>query len=474
MPPSPELNSEGPLRITVSADGNALTEGAELISVTVRRAINTVPTATLVFRDGDMPQQTFPLSDGATFRPGARIKLSAGYGDGEPTIIFCGIVVRHSLKISGANDARLVVECYDETVKMTMGRRSTLYENQTDAQAISTLLGVNGLEATVASTPRAHPGLVQHYCTDWDFMVARAEASGCVVIVDDGKVTVGPPVVGGEPALSVTYGTDLIEFQADLDARHQHATVTTQAWDMKTQAVQLSTEARPNDLTNQGNLNGAKLAQVLDRRPAFLQTGAPWSKEALDGWAKAQQLKTSLSRLRGRMRFQGSALARVGGLVKLQGVGERFNGSVWVTGLTHQIQEGNWFTDAEFGAPAQWSTEQADVVAPAASGLILGIEGLHIGVVLKLDADPAGEHRILVQVPSANIDRVWARLLQLHASNAFGAYFLPEVGDEVLLGWFNNDPDFPVVLGSLYSSKRAPPYALAAGNDIKAMVTRCG
>jgi Rhs element Vgr protein len=421
-----------------------------------------------------MSQQTFPLSDAATFRPGARIKLRAGYGDSEQTTIFSGIVVRHGLKIAGANDAQLVVECYDETVKMTIGRKSALYESQTDGEAILTLLSANGLVATVASTAVAHPALVQHYCTDRDFMVARAEASGCVVVVDDGKVTVGPPVVSGEPELSVTYGMDLIEFQAELDARHQCANVTAQAWDAKTQAVLLSGEAQPNDLTDQGNLNGATLAQVLGRRPASLQTGAPWPKEALDGWAKAQQLKTGLSRLRGRLRFRGSALAKVGGLVKLQGVGERFNGSVLVTGLTHQVQDGHWVTDAEFGAPAQWFTERADIVAPAASGLIPGIEGLHVGVVLKLDADPAGEHRIQVQVPSANIDRVWARLLQLHASNAFGAFFLPEVGDEVLLGWLNNDPDFPVVLGSLYSSKRAPPHALAADNDVKATVMRCG
>ena len=41
-----------------------------------------------------------------------------------------------------------------------------------------------------------------------------------------------------------------------------------------------------------------------------------------------------------------------------------------------------------------------------------------------------------------------------------------------LLGFFNNDPTHPVILGSLYSSKRAPPYALEAENNTKAIVTR--
>jgi len=50
---------------------------------------------------------------------------------------------------------------------------------------------------------------------------------------------------------------------------------------------------------------------------------------------------------------------------------------------------------------------------------------------------------------------------------------VPEIGDEVVVGFFNHDPSHPVVLGSLYSSRNKPAYALAARNDTKALVTRC-
>jgi uncharacterized protein involved in type VI secretion and phage assembly len=63
--------------------------------------------------------------------------------------------------------------------------------------------------------------------------------------------------------------------------------------------------------------------------------------------------------------------------------------------------------------------------------------------------------------------------MQFHASAEFGAFFLPEIGDEVVLAFFNNDPSGPVVLGSLYSSKRKPPYELVQDNHKKAIVTRC-
>ena len=472
MAASPLDNSEGPVRVVVTSEGSPVPDAAELISVTVRRSINQVPRTTLVFADGDMPEQKFPLSDGAHFKPGAAIVIKAGYGDSE-TQIFSGIVVRHGLSIAGGNDSRLVVECRDKAVKMTVGRKNTQHIDKTDADVISLLIKGHGLAATVSDAAIVHPELIQHYCTDWDFMLARAEANGCLVVVHDGSVTVGAPKSSGAAVLEVGYGTSLIDFQADVDAHHQYTSVQASAWAMKDQAPLLGADQPPATLGAQGNLDSKTLAKVLGLAKLALQTGAPLPKPALDGWAKAQQLKSGLSRLRGHMRFQGSALAQVGALIDLKGVGERFNGLVFVTGLTHQIEQGAWTTEVEFGAPPEWFTERSDVMAPAAAGLVPGIEGLHVGVVLKLDADPGGEYRVQVKVPAAGVESVWARLLQFYASSAFGAFFAPEVGDEVLLGWFNNDPGFPVVLGSLYSSKRAPPTPLSAKNEIKAIVTRC-
>ncbi|WP_459613983.1 phage baseplate assembly protein V [Dickeya oryzae] len=57
----------------------------------------------------------------------------------------------------------------------------------------------------------------------------------------------------------------------------------------------------------------------------------------------------------------------------------------------------------------------------------------------------------------AENDGLWARLASYYASSGIGAQFMPEVGDEVILGYFNNNPSDPVILGSLYSSKNPPP-----------------
>jgi uncharacterized protein involved in type VI secretion and phage assembly len=146
-----------------------------------------------------------------------------------------------------------------------------------------------------------------------------------------------------------------------------------------------------------------------------------------------------------------------------------------VTAVRHELYDGNWLTDVEFGLSPQWFTQRDDIVAPSAAGLLPGVEGLQIGVVMKLDEDPEGEYRIQVSTPvmAAATDGVWARLAKFYASDSVGAFFLPEIGDEVILGYINNDPSFPVILGSVYSSKRKPAYTPAAANDTKAIVTRC-
>jgi uncharacterized protein involved in type VI secretion and phage assembly len=67
---------------------------------------------------------------------------------------------------------------------------------------------------------------------------------------------------------------------------------------------------------------------------------------------------------------------------------------------------------------------------------------------------------------------VWARLATFYASKGFGAAFYPEPGDEVVVGFMNDDPRFPVVLGSVYSTGRAPTSTPAEKNDLKELVTR--
>ena len=473
MPQSPKVLGDNTVRVTVFSDGSKIDETCSIISVTIHRKINTVPYAKLILKDGEIATGDFPISNTDDFKPGKEIKINVGYGNDEDTI-FEGIIIKHGIKITGENASRLVLEARDKAVKMTIGRKNANYVDSTDSDVIKNLIGnYSDLTAEVTGTDTEYKELVQYYCSDWDFMLSRAEANGLWVIVDDATISVQPPKTDASPELEVSYGDELMDFQAEMDARSQLAGVTGTSWDLKDQQIVQQKAGKPS-LNDQGDISCDELAGVIGLDSYNLQTCAPIENTGLKNWANAQILKSGLAKIRGRMKFQGNAKTRPGILIELKQVGNRFSGKALVSAVTHEIDAGNWTSNVEFGFAPDWFTERTDIVAPPAAGFLPGVEGLQIGVVKKLDEDPEGEYKIQVAVPVLHAEKegVWARLASFYGSDGIGAFFVPEIEDEVILGYFNNDPRHPVILGSLYSSKRKAPYDLTQENNTKAIVTR--
>ena len=471
-PSSPLKGTEGTVSLQITADGAAIDDTYGILSVDTWNVVNRVPRARLVFSDGDMPQAEFPVSDAETFKPGAAIDVSAGYGD-DRTSIFSGIVVRHGIEISGDNEAKLVVELADKAIKMTVARKTAVSEKTKDSDVLSTLVGAHGLESDVSATETEHEAIVQFDATDWDTLLARAEMNGLIVITDAGKVSVKPPETSGQAALLVTYGVDLLHFRAEMDVVTQYASTKSRAWDSAQQQLIESTAASA-DGTAVGNVSTDTLAAVHGIGAFERVTGGFVQKEDLTAWSKAELLRSKLARICGQVRFQGSALAKTGTLLSLKGVGERFSGNVFIGGVHHSISDGNWTTTVDFGLPAGWHAQQRPSAFAPAAGHLPPIRGLQTGVVKKIHEDPGGAYRILVQLPlvQGEPSSVWARLANPYSSNAVGMTFYPEIGDEVVVGFMNEDPRFPVVLGSVYSSKLASPYPPDDKNKIKGLKTK--
>ncbi|HEY4319216.1 MAG TPA: type VI secretion system tip protein VgrG [Herbaspirillum sp.] len=472
MADSPALNASGVLKLTITSDGSPIKDTIGVISVEITKAVNRIPTARISIVDGDMPGDDFPVSDTDIFAPGKQIVISAGYGS-QVKPIFQGVVVRHGIKISGNNEARLQIECKHKAVSLTIGRKNANYVDKKDSDIISQLVSPCGVSADVTATTTTHKEIVQYYSSDWDFIVARAEANGFLVVPDDSSVIVKAPQTSAAAVLKVTYGVDLMAFQADVDARTQLQSVVGAAWDPASQKVVQQTASQA-DLYAQGDLKASALAAVVGPSTFRLQTTVSLETDDIKSWATARQMKSALAKIRGKMKFQGSALAKPGAMIELVGVGKRFSGSVFAGAVNHELSNGNWITEVEFGMAPEWFTEERGGDDAPASGLLPGVAGLQIGVVKKLDADPEGQYKIQVAISvlQAETEGVWARLASFYGSSGIGAFFIPEIGDEVVIGYFNNDPSHPVVLGSLYSSQRKMPYELTADNYTKALWTK--
>jgi uncharacterized protein involved in type VI secretion and phage assembly len=95
-------------------------------------------------------------------------------------------------------------------------------------------------------------------------------------------------------------------------------------------------------------------------------------------------------------------------------------------------------------------------------------EGLQIGKVTQLDGDLAEENRIKIKIQALDSEPkiVWAKLANLYGiAESSGTFLIPEVDDEVIVGFLNNDPEKPVILGSLCSNKNKSPFKLIAKNN---------
>jgi Rhs element Vgr protein len=473
MADNPGDNAARLVTFKVYSDGTQIKDDYEFKSISVTKEINRIGSATLEILAGNMPDRDFPLSNTDTFKPGKSIKIDAGY-ESEDETIYEGIIISHGLRLSSGGDSLMIIECRDFAIKATAGRKNAVYEKKKDSDVISTVLGnYSDLTSSVDATTYQYEELIQYYCTDWDFILSRADINGLVVISDDKNLSVKKPAVTEAAVIKVTYGENLIDFDGEVDAEDQYNAVQACGWDQTTQAIITSDGSAPS-LNAQGNLSQTDLSGVLNLDKFILQSGINVESSVLKNWADALLLKYGLARFRGSLTFQGNSKAKPGCIVEVDGLGDRFNGNTYVGSVTHNISNGDWKTTVGLGIDAEFISQNENLVSPSASGLLPGIEGLQIGKVSKLDGDPAGENRIQVKIPILNsdTDTVWARMSQFYASNQFGSFFVPEIDDEVILGFFNNDPRHPVILGSLYSSKLPPPYELAAENNTKAIVTR--
>lgn len=452
-------------------NGTALSNEVLLSRVIVNKTFNKISDAKIVFLDGSASDADFPLSDNDNYKPGNQIEIQLGY-HGQVDTVFKGIIVKHGIKVRQNGISLLIIEAKDMAITLTSNRNSAYYINQKDSDVISTLAG--GLSTDIATTDVTHPQLIQFDSTNWDFILTRAEANGMLVLTDDGKLIIKKPSTTGSSALTVTYGQDIFEFEAEMDARRQIAGVSSISWDYTQQQTEQSSQGSAAFADN-GNISISDLGKVLNAQ-VLLNHPGHLTQAQLQDWSDAYELKNYLSKNVGRVRIQGNASLKPGSLITLKGVGDRFNGNVFVSGVMH-VFDGQWLTDVQFGWSEDWFYKKEDVMNKPTAGLLPGVNGLLIGTVLDTNDTDAGQYRVKVQVPTitSGNDGMWARVATLDAGDNRGSYFRPQASDEVVLGFLNDDPREPIILGYLHSSSsKQSPLPVDAGAEQYGFVTKSG
>jgi Rhs element Vgr protein len=458
--------------VKVFISGEALSGEIQVLSVEVSQYANKIATARVILLDGDAAEQTFKISEMEQFKPGTDIEIKAGYHE-EVSSLFKGVLVKHSIKAKKDKPSLLLLEAKDLAIKMTLVRKSAYFYKQKDSEIWESLVAQAGLSKDIEESKVTHPEMVQYDASDWDFLISRAEANGKLVWTRSGQICIKAPDTTSAPVLTLNYGANLLEFEAEMDARKQRPGIKTSAWDMAGQTI-TSSEAARVSYQEAGNISASDLAEALGLSDFASSQYSALPEAELQSWADAQALKSQGTKIWGRARFQGVFSIKTNQMVEVKGVGARFNGRHLVTGIRHQISKENWEMEAQLGLPDTWFAQETAIQSPPAGGLLPAVSGLQIGQVVQIYGDPLDEDRIQIRLPSISSDEdgTWARVATLDAGKERGSFFRPEPGDEVIVGFVNNDPRQAIVVGGVHSSAHVAPLKATEKNEMKGFQTR--
>ncbi len=246
--------------------------------------------------------------------------------------------------------------------------------------------------------------------------------------------------------------------------------MTIEGWDIEKQAISsVSTSQKAQE-----NAHTIKLSQMV------------FQESVRDRMVNAAMEKSNIASIFGKVTTFGNLKAKVGDYIGFSKVNPEIDSTdakpmpLLITQEIHTIEGGCWKTEYTYGLENEKgfteNTTPGSNNGHAEVGQSNKVNGLQIGVVTQIVEDPNNQFRIKVRIPllSEKGEGVWARLATLNASNEMGSYFIPSIGDEVIVGCLGNNPDTPIILGSLYSSTKSMPFPIKEENYLKGFVTKEG
>jgi Rhs element Vgr protein len=448
---------------TITVDGKVVPRSYQLLSVSVVSEANKIAYSRIAYKDGNAAKGNFSIVDEGLFDYGKKVSMSCD-DESDSGPLFVGIVVAQQVKLRESSASQLIITCKHASVLMSIATQARYYENITDQDLFEQLFNEYALNAHVQPTATIqHKQLVQYDTTDWDFCLARAQAAGLVIYTQGEKIQIVPPKLDREPAVNLAYGATLLSADLKIDARSQTHDIQAVRWNSADQTMAQST----GEITLQqspGVTSTSTLAKAMGDAEHTLHTAAQ-SDEELQALVNAVATINAVNRVSGTLTTIGVGSVFAGDTVMLSGLSKSFNGEALVTGVRHEFSiSSGWRTFYQLGGLA---LPPKPPCGPT--------NGLHVGIVVDI-VDPDNEWRVKIKLPMLDnsAEGIWARVASIDAGANRGFYVRPELGDEVIVGFIQNDMHHPAVLGMLHSSALSATETPDANNHIKTWVTRSG
>ncbi|WP_406410964.1 phage baseplate assembly protein V [Streptomyces sp. NBC_01614] len=385
-----------------------------------------------------------------------------------------------------------VVRGLDRSHRLQHARRTRVFTQETDSSiAMQIAEGAGLVPMEVEPTLTIHTHMPQVNQTDWEFLKQRAREIGYETGVRDGvfyfRKASGSGLLSLLPGFDLTYKKNLLSFQPSVTSANLTSMVEVRSWDSDNAKAMVAREAVSGstadlmDITlkpavlawRAAGLNvpipppppaNPRLAAQLLSLPnpnAFVVNDRPAGDGLLPEMAVADAA-AGLAEQIGSTYAEAEGVAighpdiQAGRAVSVDGVPLQFEGKWWVTRAQHVFDADDGGYRTRFWVSGRHDRSLLGLTSMGASqGAPPRIEGLLCGIVTDTGdtgLPPKGRVKVMLPVLSPSYVTDWARVVQVGAGADGGAYFLPEVGDEVLVGFEFGDVRRPYVIGGLLNN----------------------
>ncbi len=470
MPTLPYFPSDTLLKIEFIVNGKTTGLDSLLTEAKVHFELNKIPFAKFTFATSD---EDFEKNDKSPLHAlhrnpsdaPLRIEVKIAV-KGTMETLFKGVI--KSLDQQNENCKVVAkIECKDVALRLAQSSTEEENNNQTFEQKLTDYTNDLTRSSNLSGQTWGEEHITHNNSTvPWDYLIGYLDSIGMMVALRNGDfVGIDILIPATAPKYIAENGINVLDFTGRLDAERRKSAVTIERWDIENQE-NVAVIANQTATTNEQTIRlGTTVLQV----------------STLQRIADTVIAKSNLASITGRVTTFGNLTAKSGEYISFKKVNTQINDAkLLITEEEHTIENGCWKTAYVYGLENESSFTQSTSPGvnntQAEIGQSNAINGLQIGIVTKIIEDPNNQFRIKVRIPqlSSGGEGVWARLATLNASNNMGSYFIPSINDEVIVGCLNNNPDTPIILGSLYSSTKPMPFPIAEENYIKGFVTKEG
>lgn len=423
------------------------------------------------------------LTDSPLFDVGKNVEIYMGYTDDlQPMMLGEIAAVNPSFPKDGAPS--ITITGYDKSQKMRHNTPEPFtYKFMNDTVIAAALAAENLLIPIVDPCPTPPRESVQQTDSDWTFLRELARRNFFDVYVYWDRLYFRFPRPQTELTI-LEWGTNLSSFSPRLSTAGQFGIQVLRGYDYtlaQNILAILPAISLGGDLSDIVERLGSGFISQLVSLGRYVISDAP-IENYVDALTVAKSILMQL--LEGLYEGTGSCIGmpqlRAGDYVQIAGVGQRFSGRYKLSKVTHTINDSGYMTNFELSQNANSGILESLRKKLKTSGGSsrdeqAKIHGVVIGKV-ENNIDYKGLGRVQLSFPHLSDFNIsnWARIATPMAGLNSGVYFLPDIGDEVLVTFEQGDVNKPVVLGGLWNGLNRPPATNLGPNQTKIIKLKKG